>query len=477
MRQLFILATVLVLAFNASAGTGKIIIRNLDAKGVGFDDPTPVAPVGGNPGTTLGQQRLIVFQEAAKRWQNAIDTNVDIVIAATFAPIGTCTANEAVLGAAGALYWKHSFPGAPQQNVWYPAALANKLAGTDLDVRDDIQARFNADVDKPECLSASNSDWYYGLDSNHGSDVDLFVVVLHEIAHGLGFGGRGAEFAENRPSVFETFMFDTVAGLRWNQMTVEQRRVSVTNTGNVVWDGPNVRDNIARFLTPVTTLTVTQPAAIARNYDIGQAAFGPSVRTTALSGKVVQAVDGPDATSASTTDGCSALTNAGAVAGNIALIDRNSCTFVVKALNAQAAGATGVIIANMPAEGRDELCYPPGMGGTSTEVRIPVLSLSTVDGNALKAQLTANAQVEGMLRVDPAQLSGATREGHVRLYSPCTTEPGSSTYHWDTVASPNLLMEPSVSSDLAHGLDLTLSQMLDIGWTLPARSGRRILKR
>ena len=477
MRHLLLLATLLVLALDVSAGTGKILIHNLDAKGQGFDDQTPVAPVGGNPGTTLGQQRLIVFQEAAKRWQNALDTNVDIVIAATFAPIDTCGPSEAVLGSAGPMYWKHSFAGAPQPNVWYPAALANKLAGTDLDSRHDILARFNADVDKPECLSASDSDWYYGLDGNHGSDIDLFVVVLHEIAHGLGFSGRGAEFFENRPSVFETMMLDTVTGLRWNQMTAEQRRVSVTNTGNVVWDGQNVRDNIARFLTPVTTLTVTQPASIARNYDIGQAGFGADVKTTALSGKVIQALDGTDATSASATDGCSAITNAAAVAGNIALIDRNNCTFVAKALNAQAAGATGVIIANMPAEGREESCYPPGMGGTSTEVRIPVLSLSTVDGNALKAQLTANARVEGMLRVDPSQLSGATKEGHVRLYSPCTTEPGSSTYHWDTVASPNLLMEPSVSSDLMHGLDLTLNQMLDIGWSLPARSGRRILKR
>jgi hypothetical protein len=65
----------------------------------------------------------------------------------------------------------------------------------------------------------------------------------------------------------------------------------------------------------------------------------------------------------------------------------------------------------------------------------------------------------------------------MRLFAPCTQDPGSSTYHWDTVASPNLLMEPSVNSDLLHGLDLTLHQLLDIGWTLPARSGRRILKR
>ncbi len=477
MRRLPFLAALLVLALNVSAGTGRIIIRNLDAKGIGFDDQTPVAPVGGNPGTTLGAQRLFIFEEAARRWQNAIDTNVDIIVASTFAPIGECTANEAVLGAAGPMYWKHSFPGAPQQNVWYPAPLANKLSGVDLDVRDDIQATFNADVDKPECLSTANSDWYYGLDGNHGDDVDLFVVVLHELAHGLGFAGRGATFADNRPSVFETHMFDAKVGLQWNQMTVDQRKASVTNTGNLLWIGPNTRDHANRFVTPVTTLTVTQPAPVARNYDIGTAAFGPAASKSALSGQIVRALDGTDATSTSTTDGCSALTNAAEVAGKIALIDRNSCTFVVKALNAQAAGAAGVIIADMPSPTRDVTCYPPGMAGNEPEVRIPVVSVSTVDGDALKAQLLANAQVNGTLRVDPSQLAGATNEGYMRLYAPCTQDPGSSTYHWDTVASPNLLMEPSVNSDLLHGLDLTLHQLLDIGWTLPARSGRRILKR
>ena len=44
----------------------SIVIVNTDPAGTGLNDPTPVAPVGGNTGTTLGQQRLIVFQQAAR---------------------------------------------------------------------------------------------------------------------------------------------------------------------------------------------------------------------------------------------------------------------------------------------------------------------------------------------------------------------------------------------------------------------------
>ena len=44
--------------------------------------------------------------------------------------------------------------------------------------------------------------------------------------------------------------------------------------------------------------------------------------------------------------GCNAADFAGFPAGNIALISRGACTFAIKATNAYAAGASGVIIYN-----------------------------------------------------------------------------------------------------------------------------------
>ena len=43
-----------------------------------------------------------------------------------------------------------------------------------------------------------------------------------------------------------------------------------------------------------------------------------------------------------TNDGCSAFTNAAAVAGKIALIERGTCGFALKARNATDAGAAGL---------------------------------------------------------------------------------------------------------------------------------------
>jgi len=468
---------VLILVFLAAmpllAGTGKVVIINSDSAGIGFNDPTPATPVGGNSGTTLGQQRLNVFLAAAQTWEANLDTNVDVRVRANFAPISGCTETEGVLGQASPLDWRHDSDGVPKANVWYPIALANKFANRDLaPTSDDIFIRFNADVDKSTCLGATS--FYYGLDGNHGTDYDLFVVVLHEMGHGFGIAGKAGApaFSENRPTISDIHTFDIATGLRWDQMTQEQRAASMINTGKLVWDGDQVRSQINRFLTRASTLSISAPSAIARNYDVGLAAFGPTVEQKPASGRVVIGTDVANTEGPSTTDGCTALTNASALAGRIALFDRGTCTFVTKVRNAQTAGALGVIIVD-----NQSACAPPSMGGSATDITIPVVSITTADGSAVKAQLNASVNVDVALHLDPSQLSGATPDGFLRLYAPCVFEAGSSIHHWDTTATPNLLMEPFIGSDLHHGLDLTIFQLLDLGWTQPPRSGRRILKK
>lgn len=471
-----LIATLLatVAASQAFAGTGKVIIINNDAPGIGLNDTTPATPVGGNPGTTLGQQRLNIFLAAAERWSTMLDTNVDIRVQSSFAPLD-CAEDSAVLGSAGPRTYHRDFANAPQSGVWYPVALANKFAGNDISpTLPDIVMQFNGDLDKPTCLGTQS--WYYGLDGNEpGADSDLFVVVLHELAHGLGISGatRAPGFRDGLPSVFDTHTLDLTAGLRWDQMTEQQRDVSLTNTGRVVWDGPNVRAFVGRYLQPVTMLAITEPSVVARGYDIGGANFGPPATRTALTGTIIRAIDAANTDGASTFDGCTAFTNAAAINGNVAMIDRGNCTFVQKARNAQTAGAKGVVIV----DNSRETCTPPTLGGDAADITIPVFSIGATDGDVLKAQLTAGATMSGSLRVDPSQLAGASKEGYVRLYAPCTDSPGSSIHHWDVATSPSMLMEPYVNGDLLHGVDLTQFQLLDIGWTLPPKSGRRVFRR
>jgi hypothetical protein len=56
----------------------------------------------------------------------------------------------------------------------------------------------------------------------------------------------------------------------------------------------------------------------------------------------------------------------------------------------------------------------------------------------------------------------------VLLFTPDPFQGGSSVSHWDTIAFPNLLMEPNINGDLTHSVtvpqDLTRQLLLDIGW-------------
>ena len=95
----------------------------------------------------------------------------------------------------------------------------------------------------------------------------------------------------------------------------------------------------------------------------------------------VQAVDlvlPPGPTPSTSNSGCEASDFSGFTSGNIALIQRGTCTFALKAQNAEAAGAVGVIIFNEGQPGRQDL-----FGGTlgGPVVTIPVVSASFARGN------------------------------------------------------------------------------------------------
>lgn len=454
------LAATLAFAPSAAHAAANIFIVNADGPNEGFNDPTPAAPVGGNSGTTLGQQRLNAFQFAADIWGSILDSEAPIYILSSFDPL-PCSATGGTLGAAGALQVWSSTPGAEIPGVWYHVALANKLAGEDLAPDpdgEDIIAFFNTDLDNPVCLGSRG--WYYGLDNNHGTNVDLVTVLLHEFGHGLGFANFASEVSGSllagRPDIFTYYTLDTKTGKYWDEMTNAERVASAINSGKVVWDGINVTSAVPNVLAPGTPLArVNQPSSLGV-LQVGPAAFGPALTPAGVTGDVVLGVDAADAAGPSTTDGCSAITSA--VAGKIALVDRGTCGFTVKVKNAQNAGAIAVLVSDNAAGSP-----PPALGGADATVTIPSVRITLPDGNAIKAAL-GSGTVNVSILVDLSVRAGAHPSGKALLYAPNPVASGSSISHFDVSATPNLLMEPAINADLPHGIDLTLQQMTDIGW-------------
>jgi hypothetical protein len=445
-----------VVASSSARASATITIQNVDGASTGFNDPTPASPVGGNNGTTVGQQRLNAFIFAAGIWGATINSGPTIKISASWAAL-PCDADSGTLGSAGSVGMRRDFPNAPFSSTWYSTALANAISGTDQNGSSaEISAQFNMNVGTPGCVQ--NTFWYYGLDNNHGSGIDLVTILLHEFAHGLGFqtftsGGTGSQ-SGGFPTVYDRFLRDDTTGKLWINMTNSERIASAINTGNLVWAGPQVTADVPNVLTGTPRLRVNSPPALAGNFNIGLAQFGPPLSSPGITANVV---------GTNPVDGCSAVS--GAVSGKIAFIDRGTCTFVQKVKNAQNAGALAVIIGNV--SNSTDPTTPPGMGGTDPTITIPSVSLNFADAESFRAQL-GNA-INASVLLDLSDLAGADSSNRAQMYAPSSFSSGSSVSHWDTAMFPNQLMEPNNSSDLTHSVtlpqDLTFSLLKDIGWS------------
>lgn len=443
----------MLLMASPALAQGQILVFSSDAPGTGFFDPTPVPPVGGNPGTTLGAQRANVFLLAAAIWTQKLQPTTDIFVLATFEPLG---AN--VLGSAGTVGIIRDFPGAEYPATWYHSALADKLAGEDLlPAFFDIRARFS-----------SQFAFYLGFDNNEPPGlVDLLPVVLHEMGHGLGFANFTDETSGTQAfgfdDIFSAYTLDVTTGKRWNDMTNAERQASAINVRHVSWDGLHVNAAVPSVLSPgEPNLAIASPAGLGP-FAVGAASFGPPIGASGITGNIVVGLDAANAAGPSTTDGCTALTNSAQTTGKIVLLDRGTCTFVVKVKNAQNAGAIAVVIADNAA-GEP----PAGLGGADPTIIISSVRISLNAGNAIKAAL-AGGPVSGTLGLDLSILAGTDRVRHLMMlaaFNPVV--PGSSISHYEAVAFRNQLMEPAINGDLTSSVqppeDLTLPEMTDVGW-------------
>jgi hypothetical protein len=171
----------------------------------------------------------IQVQAAIDTWAENFDSKVPIYIDATWGR----SSSFSVLGSARPGSYFANFSGAPDPSLWYPSALANALAGKDLD------------GDNPEMVITVNSlaSWYRGGSLGPSkSEYDLQSVILHEMAHGLGF--LSTDSYDNffsygsidQPTPYDAYV-QTGDGRRLSDLPSPSLELGEALTSKLVWSG------------------------------------------------------------------------------------------------------------------------------------------------------------------------------------------------------------------------------------------------
>ena len=173
-------------------------------------------------------------QAAIDLWAVNFDSKVPVNVDATWARSSTSD----ILGSARPDRYYSKFSGAPDPSLWYASALANAVAGKDLD------------SNNPEIIIQINSeaDWDLdGLGTPTRYEYDLKSVMFHELAHGLGFLSTSTYIFDRtkgqnvgillQPTPFDAYL-QTQDGNRLVDLPSPSFELGQALTSRLVWSGP-----------------------------------------------------------------------------------------------------------------------------------------------------------------------------------------------------------------------------------------------
>jgi Zn-dependent metalloprotease len=225
-------------------------------------------------------------------------------------------------------------------------------------------------------IACPNANWN-GVTTNYCNGVTSDDVVAHEWGHAYTEYTSGLIY-QWQPGALNESYSDV-----WGETVDLINGAQDEGEGDIT---AKRADGLCSSHTPaLPQVVINSPASAAKICAAGAAAFGPQVTQAGLRSDIVLATDAADAAGPSTTDACSAIDNADAVTGKIALVDRGTCGFTIKVKNAQNAGAIGVVVGNTLGRGAF------GMAGADATIVIPSVGISEADRIRITNALSSSA--------------------------------------------------------------------------------------
>jgi len=360
----------------------------------------------------LFRKNLTAYESFSYRvWADAdnVGTPFDAPIGNGFAPYAGGTLP--VAGAPTNLVALEASSDLPTGDPWLPAG-ATESVGNNTDAYVDIAGfdglQTRAGDFRAPVSSAGVFDYTYvpyadpsTTEARNAAITNLFYLNnwLHDTWYPHGFD----EAAGNA----QTDNFGR-GGVDGDPIHAEGQDKSGTNNANMRTpaDGGTPRMQMYLWSGPISgEFTVNSPASIAGDKEFNVASFGP--QEFDLSGNIVVATDG----TAPTTDLCEDLTNASAISGKIAIIDRGTCSFESKVQKVEEAGAIAAIIVNNQPSGTITMGEDTAAG---VDANIPSMMITYDDGAAIRSAITGGATVNvHMQREEAPMLDGTVDAGVV----------------------------------------------------------------